>query len=166
MVSQANRRPGWKVISCGAGAPGHSTRVCYYRRGIMHEPISAATAAVGALSSSINIVKGMIQLRDEVKASELKINLADLLQRLYEAKDESNALRSEVASLKDKLRVRQAMSFRGGRYYAAGRDGTDDGPFCPKCWDGKDRQCRMVPSEYMEGMPGFQCVVCNYFCKS
>lgn len=120
----------------------------------MPDPISAAVAT---LASSINIVKGLIDVHTQIKQSELKAKLLDLMEALVEARKESFELARKVEELTSLLDAKAAMAF-DVRAYFIDKDGGREGPFCPACWDGSRKQIRMTPRVFgsYRGMPGLQ----------
>jgi hypothetical protein len=71
---------------------------------------------------------------------------------------EAVLLRERIASLESAVAVRQEMTFRNEAYWRVRSERPDDGPFCPKCYDGEGKTARMTDRGH-----GFTCcVVCEH----
>ncbi len=122
------------------------------------------------VASALAAVTGMIDagklLRDTGKAwgeAELKLKIADLVDRMHETQDAmrdlSDAIRerdAEIARLKREAEERAATTYEAPFYWAA-RDGQRDGPFCQRCHDADGKRCRLIDG----GRGRWNCAVCS-----
>jgi len=62
---------------------------------------------------------------------------------------ENAELREELLTLKEAAKLRDVMVFHDNVYWMT-RDGKEEGPFCPKCWDGDGKAVRMIDYPSLE----------------
>jgi len=86
---------------------------------------------------------GVIENAKDLAGLIQKYSEAGLYRKILELEDESGDLRrklrkaeTDLDEAKAELAKRAAMQFRPPYYW---KDG-DETPFCPKCWEGKDRR--------------------------
>ena len=71
---------------------------------------------------------------------------------------EMATLRGRIADLESAELIRATMVFKNDTYWRPLSDGSEEGPFCPKCFDGEGKVSRMTDRHN-----GFTCcVVCNH----
>ena len=70
-------------------------------------------------------------LKDAGKIEEYR-TILDLLDDLLDKRNQIQNLNEEIVSLKQKLSVKEGYIYQNGAYYT--KD-TNDGPFCPSCYD-------------------------------
>ena len=118
------------------------------------------------VSGSIEIVKALRGLDNEIKTADMKIKLANLLDQLLdsksqliEAKDEMLALKHEKHELQKALREKESMVSLDGLFYQLD-DENHETPFCPNCFQSdppKKIKLKRIRDEY------YRCPVCNIY---
>ena len=114
---------------------------------------------ITGLTSAIDIVTKLNALNEKIKDADIKMLIADLNIELAKAKNsiaelitENQKLKSEIDNLRNNKT--EKLQFKGGAYY----DTTGDGPFCPGCYDNKNKKIRLVDND-----PNFK-FIGNYLC--
>jgi len=111
----------------------------------------------------MGVVENLKDVADLVK----KAGEIDLYKKISAAEDEvrdltrdKRRLEDRVAELEEALRFRDAIEFRAPFYYLKEGDQT---PFCPSCWEGKEK--RPVHVVLIFGQEGgrrkWDCPVCK-----
>jgi hypothetical protein len=92
--------------------------------------------------SIIDQVKDVAKLAQEVgkielyqKAVELQSQVTELAGQNFELKMSLTEARQQIADLQKTMKLNGKVQFRRGVYYLKNDDGTEDGPFCGRCWD-------------------------------
>lgn len=94
---------------------------------------------------------------------------AKLTIQVMELADQNRALADEVRELKGKLEKKESVTIEGGRAWVTKPDGSRVGPYCMKCWEGKQLLSTLVPGRRptMSGGhdTGLKCAQCDRFIK-
>lgn len=98
-------------------------------------------AAITTASATIELVKGLRELDRSLEKSELKIQMADLYEKLFEvkmalidAREEISEKDRAISTLQEKLKSKDLLVEKNGFHYKAKEDGSPVGlPFCPAC---------------------------------
>ena len=105
------------------------------------------TAALRAVSSSVDLIKKINDLAAKTKNSELINEIANLNLEMASAKlalanaiAESIEREKEILDLKTKLNAIGSLTFRNGVYYKEG----EDSPYCPGCFDGQKKMIHLA----------------------
>ena len=74
--------------------------------------------------------------------------------------EENATLRKELQALKEQQQTELSVHYRDKAIYKRSPDGTEEGPFCARCWD-VDR--RLVHTRIVHGSwgPYLSCEQCN-----
>lgn len=130
--------------------------------------IASISAGLQAVKLAIDIAKDLRSTESAFKDAEAKLKLVDLMEALAEARvqlldaqEENLALQKEIHELQSKLNEKDEVVFRNGLYYYADpKPGKPEGPFCPHCYQTKDKLLLLKKAE-----PAFQ-VFGEYVCSS
>ncbi|MHC4136111.1 MAG: hypothetical protein ACYS0K_14115 [Planctomycetota bacterium] len=117
---------------------------------------------VSAIGNAISLVQRLREISKKIAEAEFKSLLADLANKLADAKLEAASLKECLAELQEENRVLREVSpdpsekptgTKWGCYVFEG----DDGLYCPACWDSKRQKSRTtrVTREFRH------CPVCN-----
>ncbi len=90
-------------------------------------------------------VRSVGRLIQKIGNMDLYKKVLDLQGNIIGLVEENNRLRNEVESLKVKLQIKESLKFERNSYWSKKSDGTQDGPFCSKCWDTEKLLVRMLP---------------------
>ena len=69
----------------------------------------------------------------------------EVYEKLHECTKEREQLTEELNSLREELRIKQALTFHNNGYWSflGWEHGGWDGPYCTVCWDTNDKLVRM-----------------------
>ena len=118
---------------------------------------------ISGLTSAIDIAKKLSSLNAKIKDADIKNLIADLNIELANAKITIAELITENQELKlknnDLKNIKpERLIFKKGAYF----DADDDGPFCPGCYDGKNKRSRLVDNNPdFKFIGNYQCSVCS-----
>lgn len=119
--------------------------------------------------NSLTIVQRLRQVARKVRDSEFNALLADLCDKLADAKIEAANLKEEIAGLKTKLSAMEQMRDTASlprpmlRFNCYKFEG-DDGLFCTACYDTKGVKVRVARLTGIARNQGYyKCPACNAF---
>jgi hypothetical protein len=119
---------------------------------------------IGTITGLITLAQKALQATDALKASDLKLQIAQLVSDLADLKVKCADLVSENDQLKRELqqarRLKAAKAeFRGDTLYFDG-----DGPYCTACWNNNQKQIRLkegsVGAQQQTGQK-YVCPICK-----
>ena len=115
---------------------------------------------VTGLKAAWDIAKAIKVATDSIDDAQIKLQMAELISALADAKIEAAENAEKIADLERRLRAKVAMSFENGMYYRVLENGDKEGPFCPSCHDSESKDVRL------QHTPGgtfgnYQCYICN-----
>lgn len=102
-------------------------------------------AIATSISSAYEIAKIIVNADRVFDKAELKLKLADLMVDLAQARTQVAEMQDETYRLADRLAdTERKLAFAGSMKYEAPyyfniSDGQRDGPYCPSCWDGREK---------------------------
>jgi len=114
---------------------------------------------VSSIKAVWDIAKAVKVSADAIDDAQIKLQVAELLGALADARIaavESNEL---IVSLKKQLQSRAQLEFDGDVYFRTLEDGKRDGPWCPTCYDAKGCEVRLHKSRG-EGY-NWRCKACH-----
>ncbi|MCI0650431.1 MAG: hypothetical protein L0Z55_00960 [Planctomycetes bacterium] len=88
-------------------------------------------------------MKDALRVADSIKDADLKLKLAAVQMECAKLSEDNAQLRQELVDLRKQAEVRQEMDYANDVYWRVAGEGKRDGPFCPKCLDGKAMLARM-----------------------
>jgi hypothetical protein len=132
------------------------------------------------ITAAINAIKFVGSAFDEVADVKDKTKFASLLRAIAGADLAAAKLESEMAEkireinrlmarvetleaekLSSSQKPARSLIFKDGLYY---EEGTEDGPFCPSCYDDKEKIIRLTEEAAMFQVFGkFKCRTCNSY---
>src|SRR5687768_16683043 len=90
-------------------------------------------------------VKDALTVAGRLKGAELENKVIKVQGECSKLSEENAKLKQEITELKKQLRVRGEMKYIQNVYWKSSEDGSkDEGPFCPKCFDGDGRTARLA----------------------
>lgn len=123
-----------------------------------------------AIDTSIGIMKKLKTLNDKVKDADFRMLLADLSIELANSKSSVADLLNENRILKEKIKEMETAAskvdkliFRNNAYYSE----NGEGPFCPACYDSKNKKIRLVDNlrDFVSISGKYKCPVCGAHIK-
>lgn len=125
--------------------------------------IATIAAALGSLKTATDIAKLIKDSGASLEQAEVKLQIAELISALAEAKIEIAGIQSElmkkddiISSLNEQLTIKQKVVW-DKPYYWLVDDSDRDGPFCQRCYDVERRLVRLQGS----GKNGWGCRSCK-----
>lgn len=111
--------------------------------------ITSIPAALAGIKSATEIAKIIKDSGASLEQAEVKLQLADLISALADAKIEIANIREvisekdmEINKLNDKLEIHENIVWKKPYYFITSND-TQDGPYCQKCYDSKKLLMRL-----------------------
>jgi len=121
--------------------------------------VPTISAALTGIKAATDISKAIMTAGASLEKAELKLRIADLVDSLTDARAKILDIR-ELLDQKDqeieRLKKREGLKFDGDVYWLENEDKSEDGPFCPNCFDDKGK-CVHIH----EDGPGWFCYVCK-----
>jgi ribosomal protein L37AE/L43A len=121
-------------------------------------------AVISNLATAGTIVRALIDAERTFDKAELKLKLADVMVSLADARVQLSDIQAAMDSLAFQLREANAkLTFAGTMeyvrpYYMNTAGGKRDGPYCPTCWDGRERLAIRL---YQAGQGFWECHTCD-----
>jgi regulator of replication initiation timing len=81
-----------------------------------------------------NTIKEAAKTLQEAKNLELYQRMMAVYGNVMDLVEKNRELSDENRSLKEKLAIKEALTFDGKAYWLE-KDGKKEGPFCSTCWD-------------------------------
>ena len=112
--------------------------------------IAAISAVLSSIKSASDIARLVRESGMTLEQAEYKLKLAELVEKLADAKLEIVAIQDVIDERDKKIKeLEQAALIRGKILFKAPSywltDGTtEDGPFCQQCFDSTDKLARML----------------------
>lgn len=101
-----------------------------------------------------------IKILEVIKDPDLKIQIADLVQKNIALSKNNDKLTKEIDKLSS-IKETQANLFVEGNHYLLKVNENKDGPFCTKCWDSENKLIRLHKRWEDNGVIAFTCPNCN-----
>ncbi len=109
-------------------------------------------------------IKSVAKTIQQIDNIDLYRKILDLQAEVMNLLEENGNLKTEVASLKDKLRIKESLVFQQDAYWQKASDGNKYGPFCTKCWDTEQILVRML-DDPLSRLPCNKCPNCKTVIK-
>lgn len=128
--------------------------------------IATIAAALGSIKTASDIAKLIKDSGSTLEKAEIKLQIAELISALADAKIEMAGVQSEIlekdktiSALQDLLDARKNLVWEAPYYWVEEGD-KKDGPFCQKCYDVDHKLVRLQGG----GREAWACRSCkNYF---
>lgn len=112
--------------------------------------IAAISAVLSSIKSASDIARLVRESGTTLEQAEYKLKLAELVEKLADAKLEIVAIQDviderdkKIKALEQAALVRGKILFKAPSYWL--NDGTtEDGPFCQQCYDSTDKLIRLT----------------------
>lgn len=115
--------------------------------------ITSITAALAGIKNATEIAKAIKDSGSSLEQAEVKLQFADLISSLADAKIEIASIRevisekeSQIIDLNNKLQLKENIIWKKP-YYFVEKNGDKDGPFCQKCYDSEQKLIRLQGEE-------------------
>ena len=118
--------------------------------------------ALGALTTAIKATKLAGDAVIQAATADLALAAARAKSELAEQLQRNARLEAENRALTEQLALQQDMAFEENVCWRKLPDGSRDGPFCPRCLDGKGKAAHMGAQRGPYITDYYACTVCDY----
>ena len=101
---------------------------------------------VAGLKVAWDVAKALKVATDSIDDAHIKLQMAELISALADAKIEAADNAETIAELQNILNTKESLNFENGMYFRNSEDGNKDGPFCQQCYDSEGLLMRLVES--------------------
>lgn len=98
---------------------------------------------VAGIKAAVELAKAVKASADAIDDAQIKLQVAELIGALADAKMEAAESTELIASLQKQLKSKTEMEFDGTVYYRVKDDGEKEGPWCPTCLDARGLEIRL-----------------------
>ncbi len=98
---------------------------------------------VAGIKAAVELAKAVKASTDAIDDAKIKLQVAELIGALADAKMEAAESAELIASLQKQLKSKTEMEFDGSVYYRVKDDGEKEGPWCQACYDAKGLEVRL-----------------------
>jgi regulator of replication initiation timing len=91
------------------------------------------------------------------QVGEVQDKLQELREDNLQLIEEKRSLSERLRAMEESARLSASLAFRDGEYYRQTEGGSEEGPFCTRCWDVHRNLVRM----HANNMFGSQCPQCT-----
>jgi len=116
--------------------------------------------ALVSIKTAWDVAKIVKTVSDDLGSAELKMQVAELMSALADAKVQAAETVELVAELEKIIKTKSEMSFDGNMYYKKKDGGDKEGPWCPTCYDVKSLEVRLHSGNY-QGIIVWDCRNCK-----
>ncbi|MBT0055135.1 hypothetical protein J4H24_23175 [Vibrio alginolyticus] len=115
---------------------------------------------VSGLKAAWDVAKALKTATDAIDDAHIKLQMAELISALADAKIEAAESAEKIAILENRLNAKCNFEFDGKKYFKMLPDERREGPYCPTCYDSNEKQIRL--QNYPGAIGGdWRCKVCN-----
>jgi hypothetical protein len=133
----------------------------------MSEPITVITAVLTSLKTATDIAKSLRETNSALEKAELRLQLAEIISALADAKIQVVDLRdtitlkdAQLTALEQAFAAKDTLVRHYDAFYRVDQEGKPTGnPYCLRCWDVDHRQSPLVESALTHGT--HYCPVCK-----
>jgi|SRR5215471_3994730 len=106
--------------------------------------------------------KDITELLKKGATLEAQEQIIALREGALELHEENIKLRERVKELEGAANLIRELEFHNGVYYRRKQDGTREGPFCPLCYDDKNKLIRLQSGLEREADTTWICLACEH----
>ena len=122
---------------------------------------------VTGIKAAWELAKAVKTSAEAIDDAQIKLQIAELIGALADAKIEAAENAETISELTQKLKNRSEMIFTGRVYYRTVEGGENEGPFCSVCYDSDSKAIRLQPNSDDRHHDDWRCHVCTtYFSSS
>lgn len=115
---------------------------------------------VTGLKVAWDVAKALKTATDVIDDAHIKLQMAELISALADAKIEAAENAEKIAELENTLKTKSSFIFENGMYVKLLDDEEVDGPYCPTCYDSDSKEIRLQHSRN-NSFGNYVCRVCN-----
>ena len=114
---------------------------------------------ISSIKVAWDVAKALKVATDSIDDAHIKLQMADLISALADAKIEAAEHAGKIKELEAKLNIKASMSYWNGLYYRE-ENGEKTGPFCPTCYDNNEKS---IWVNYNAEYGHHHCKVCDNY---
>ena len=119
---------------------------------------------VASVKAAWEIAKAVKASADAIDDAQMKLQVADLINALADARIQAAESTELIASLQQRLKSKTEMKFDGSVYYKIRENAEKEGPWCPTCFDARGLEMRLHRVRIQNSTSNWRCKECNgYF---
>ena len=118
---------------------------------------------VASIKAAWDLAKAIKTSADAIDNAQIKLQIAELISALADAKIEAAENAEKIAELSKLLKNKSEMLFEGRLYYRVLDEGSKEGPFCPTCYDKDGKTIRLQPGSENPHHGDWRCHVCGTY---
>ncbi len=105
---------------------------------------------VTGLKAAWDVAKALKVATDAIDDAHIKLQMAELISALADAKIEAAENAEKISELQRLLNAKNELKYVEGKYFRENENGEQEGPFCPTCYDATSKEIRLqhVPGAY------------------
>lgn len=100
---------------------------------------------VAGIKTAWDLAKAVKVSTDAIDDAQIKLQVAELIGALADARIEAAESTELISSLQQQLRSKSQMEFNGHTYYKIIEGQNSEGPWCPTCYDVRAQEVRLQP---------------------
>ena len=122
---------------------------------------------VTSIKAAWELAKAVKTSAEAIDDAQFKLQIAELIGALADAKIEAAENAEIISELTQKLKNKTEMQFTGRVYYRVLEGREKEGPFCSVCYDNDSKAIRLQPNSDYRHNDDWRCHVCTtYFSSS
>jgi len=90
---------------------------------------------ISGIKAAWDVAKALKVATDAIDDAHIKLQMAELISALADAKLEAAENAETIAKLQQEVAKKESLFFENGMYYQLSENQQKDGPFCQKCYD-------------------------------
>jgi hypothetical protein len=98
---------------------------------------------VASIKTAWDIAKAVKVSADAIDDAQMKLQVAELIGALADARIQAAESSEKIASLQQSLKSKEEMKFNGSVYYRIKDNDEKEGPWCPTCYDARELEIRL-----------------------
>ncbi len=98
---------------------------------------------VTGLKAAWDVAKALKVATDAIDDAHIKLQMAELISALANAKIEAAENTEKISELQKELKAKNDLQFIEGKYFKENEDGEREGPFCATCYDSTSKVIRL-----------------------
>ena len=107
-----------------------------------------------------DVAKALKVATDSIDDAQIKLQMAELISALADAKIEAAENAELIFELQQQLKQKSSLTFDGTKYFKEIEKGAKDGPFCATCYDSNAKEIRLQ-SYQGDTFGNWHCNVCS-----
>lgn len=115
---------------------------------------------VTGLKAAWDVAKALKVATDAIDDAHIKLQMAELISALADAKIEAAENAEKIAALEKAIKSKSELTFENGMYFKLQENNKKEGPFCASCYDNNSKEIRL------QSTPGgtfgnYHCYICD-----